>query len=171
MYWHAFWSYRVAAAGAAEPCSPAAMYTTTQRSELPGPVTTVSVVIGVGCSFTHAGSFAMSMGFIFGGVPVKVTRPLMAPALAAAPITCDRTSTPSTSTTAAEINLGGVRIGGSLLNERGMQSAASLPTAAWSDRLELTRMRRQPRLPEHGLRCLQRLHRSEEVDQIPGLHR
>ena len=40
---------------------------------LPAPVTTFSVITGVGCWLAQLGSFAMSIGFIFGGVPVKVT--------------------------------------------------------------------------------------------------
>jgi hypothetical protein len=41
---------------------------------------TLSVVMGVGCCLAQDGSFAISIGFIFGGVPVKVTWPLIAPA-------------------------------------------------------------------------------------------
>ena len=56
------------------------MYTTTYSRALPGPVTTVSVITGVACCLAQVGSFAMSIGFIFGGVPVYVTVPLIVPA-------------------------------------------------------------------------------------------
>ena len=46
---------------------------------LPGPVTTLSVITGVGCCLAQEGSFAMSIARILGGVPVKVTVPLMVP--------------------------------------------------------------------------------------------
>ena len=59
------------------------MYTTTQRRLLPGPGTTFSVNTGAAaCAVAQLGSFAMSIGFIFGAVPVYVTLPLIAPALA-----------------------------------------------------------------------------------------
>src|SRR5438874_3354548 len=57
------------------------MYTTTQRRLLPGPVTTFSVSTGAAaCAVAQLGSLAISIGFIFGGVPVYVTLPLMVPA-------------------------------------------------------------------------------------------
>jgi hypothetical protein len=59
------------------------MYTTTFPKALAGPVTTLSVIIGVECCLAQLGSFAMSIGRIFGGVPVKVTWPLIAPAFSA----------------------------------------------------------------------------------------
>jgi hypothetical protein len=34
---------------------------------------------GIVCAFAHDGSFAMSIGFIFGGVPVNVTFPVTVP--------------------------------------------------------------------------------------------
>jgi hypothetical protein len=39
--------------------------------------------MGVGCCLAQDGSFAISIGFIFGGVPVKVTWPLIDPAFLA----------------------------------------------------------------------------------------
>ena len=42
-------------------------------------MTTLSFITGVACSFAHDGSFAMSIGFIFGGVPVNVTFPVTVP--------------------------------------------------------------------------------------------
>jgi hypothetical protein len=56
------------------------MYTTTFPRALLGPATTLSVMRGVACCLAQDGSFAISIGFIFGGVPVKVTWPLIAPA-------------------------------------------------------------------------------------------
>src|SRR5207247_3884094 len=77
------------------------MYTSTQRSVFPGPVTTFSVSTGApACWVTQLGSFAMSIGFIFGGVPVYVTLPLMVPAApggrggAAPTLLADRASPP-----------------------------------------------------------------------------
>src|SRR5438046_8494723 len=62
------------------------MYTSTQRSVFPGPVTTFSVSTDApACWVTQLGSFAMSIGFIFGGVPVYVTLPLMVPAAPGGP--------------------------------------------------------------------------------------
>jgi hypothetical protein len=73
------------------------MYTTTFPRVFSGPVTTVSVITGVACCFAQEGSLAMSIGRIFGGVPVKVTFPVMPPALAScramAPVIEDASTT------------------------------------------------------------------------------
>src|ERR1700692_552653 len=55
------------------------MYTTTNCKALSGPVATFSVITGVACCLAQDGSFAISIGFIFGGVPVYVTFPEMLP--------------------------------------------------------------------------------------------
>src|ERR1700678_1727709 len=60
--------------------APDETYTTTLSNALLGPVTTVSVVIGVACCLAQLGSFDMSMGFCLTGVPVYVTLPLTVPA-------------------------------------------------------------------------------------------
>ena len=74
------------------------MYTTTHSRALPGPVTTLSFITGVACCFAQDGSLAMSIGRIFGGVPVNVTVPLTVPAALpagrpASPVTDAATST------------------------------------------------------------------------------
>jgi hypothetical protein len=49
---------------------------------LPAPVTTFSFMMGAACWAAQVGSFAMSIGRILGGVPVKVIVPEIAPAAA-----------------------------------------------------------------------------------------
>src|SRR5258708_29400357 len=55
----------------------------------PGPTTTVSVVIGVGCSFAQLGSLDMSIGFCFAGVPSYVALPAIDAPLGTAEIIAD----------------------------------------------------------------------------------
>jgi hypothetical protein len=88
------------------------MYTTTYSSELPGPVTTVCVFSGGLCSFAHVGSFDMSIGFIFAGVPVYVTFPVMVPLAGGR---ADTSIADATSTTIATQQKYVIRIPGLLL--------------------------------------------------------
>ena len=56
------------------------MYTTTHSRVFPGPVATFSVDDRrVACCFAQEGSLDISMGFIFIGVPVYVTLPVIEP--------------------------------------------------------------------------------------------
>src|SRR5438132_8290269 len=154
------------------------MYTTTQRSVFPGPVTTFSVNTGAAaCWVTQLGSFAMSIGFIFGGVPVYVTLPLMvpaAPAGAAGTTMAGLTSAPVTSAvTRTETEC--VRIRRPLYGKDRFTDSppapAPTPRPTRTDGLELRGVRRQPCLPERGLGGLQGLQRPEKVHQVPGVRR
>src|SRR2546425_1657938 len=154
------------------------MYTSTQRSVFPGPVTTFSVSTGApACWVTQLGSFAMSIGFIFGGVPVYVTLPLMvpaAPAGAAGTIMAGLASAPVTSAvTRTETEC--VRIRRPLCGKDRFTDSPPAPTPTpWptrADGLELRGVRRPPRLPERGLGGLQGLQRPEKVHQVPGVRR
>src|SRR5208282_860572 len=60
--------------------APEETYTTTLSKALLAPVTTVSTFMGVACCLAQLGSLDMSMGFMWAGVPVKVTLPLTVPA-------------------------------------------------------------------------------------------
>src|SRR5271155_20365 len=78
-YSQPFCSYFTACVGAVGLSSPAEMKTTTHCSVFPGPVATFSVITGVVCCLAHEGSLDISIGFIFIGVPVYVTLPVMDP--------------------------------------------------------------------------------------------
>src|SRR5580658_1836474 len=60
--------------------APEETYTTTLSNALLAPVTTVSTFMGVACCLAQLGSLDMSIGFMWAGVPVKVTLPLTVPA-------------------------------------------------------------------------------------------
>src|SRR4029077_4852725 len=97
MYWQPFCVMLTASAGGlASSGAPADTYTTTLSSAFPGPVTTVSVVMGVACCDAQLGSFDISIGFCFAGVPSYVTLPLTLPPLGTANAIADVVSAANT---------------------------------------------------------------------------
>src|SRR5882672_1567057 len=140
------------------------MYTTTYCSAFPGPVTTFSPSKGGLCSLAQVGSLDMSIGFIFGGVPVYVTLPSIVPAgagptLATATVKANRTG--SRTYLACITTL----LRGCITDEKSRALRHLLPN--W---FEGVRMALQPCLKGGQLRRFEGyLQGAQEVHQIPSL--
>ena len=108
----------------------------------------------------------MSIGFIFGGVPVNVTLPATVP-----PALVMRFGARAIVASAHSADAGNELHShrNTTFRERESTEAITRPPDFGPNRLELTRVRGEPRLPEHRLRRAQRLQRAEIVHEIPAL--